>query len=74
MKDCTTMKALEKRLHEARTKHPAWSGSLDFALSVLKLEQGELEHAMNWESEARVRDEALDVAAVALRIYEGDWK
>lgn len=74
MKDCTTMKALEKRLNEARTKHPAWNGSLDFALSVLKLELGELEHALNWESEARVRDEALDVAAVALRIYEGDWK
>lgn len=71
---CEMMKALEKRLHEARQKHPDWMGSPNYAYSVLQLEVLELELAMTHEGEARVRDEALDVAAVALRIAMGDWK
>ncbi|WP_458400053.1 hypothetical protein [Mailhella sp.] len=65
---------LNDRLEEARAKHPARDKDLNFALSVLRLELGELEHAMRYETDARVYDEALDVAAVALRIAEGDWK
>ena len=72
--DCAVMKALEERLAEARLKPPHWKGSMDYALCVLQLEIGELELAMRHETEARVKDEALDVAAVALRIAAGDWK
>lgn len=71
---CATEKALGERVAEARQKHPVWDKDLNFALSVLRLELGELEHAMRYETAARVYDEALDVAAVALRIAEGDWK
>lgn len=70
-----TMEAMLKdRLEQARAKHPAWEKDLGFALSVLMLEVNELKHAMDYETDSRVRDEALDVAAVALRIAEGDWK
>lgn len=72
---CASVKALEERMAQARQKHPEWRlHRLGFALSVLKLELAELEHAMDYEGEDRVCDEALDVAAVAMRIYEGDWK
>ena len=68
-----TLKALTRRVAEARHKHPDWGGSLgNYALSVLRLEVEELAHAMHWECRERERQEALDVAAVALRIYEGD--
>lgn len=70
----TTESMLKNRLDQARAKHPAWDKDAHFALSVLRLELGELEHAINYETDARVRDEALDVAAVAIRIAEGDWK
>ena len=70
----TTEAMLKDRLEHARTKHPAWDQGLYFALSVLMLEVNELKHAMDYETQARIRDEALDVAAVALRIAEGDWK
>ena len=69
----TTEAMLKDRLEHARTKHPEWDQGLGFALSVLMLEVNELKHAMDYETQARIRDEALDVAAVALRIAEGDW-
>jgi hypothetical protein len=69
-----TVSMLTDRLRHARDKHPAWNKDLSFCLSVLRLELGELEHAIKYETDARVRDEALDVAAVALRIVEGDWR
>jgi NTP pyrophosphatase (non-canonical NTP hydrolase) len=72
MKDCATLKELEERIAQARWKHPDWHKSAEFGLSVLKLELNELEHAINWESSARIRDEALDVAAVAMRIASGE--
>ncbi len=65
---------VEERLAEARQKHPGWQGGIDCALSVLKLEMGELEHAIKFEGYARAMDEALDVAAVAMRIAAGDWR
>ena len=64
---------LEERLAEARQKHD-WQGGIDCALSVLKLEMGELEHAIRFEGYSRAMDEALDVAAVAMRIAAGDWR
>lgn len=68
-----TMEALSRRVAEARHKHPDWSGRLGkYAMSVLRLEVEELAHAMHWEGGERERQEALDVAAVALRIYEDD--
>lgn len=70
--DCAVMRQLEERLCEARLKHPHWKGGDHFGLSVLRLELNELEHAMHFETRARVKDEALDVAAVALRIAAGD--
>ena len=70
-----TLKALTRRVAEARHKHPDWGGCLgNYALSVLRLEVEELAHAMHWEGGERERQEALDVAAVALRIYEGDLR
>lgn len=71
---CASEKALGNRVAEARKKHPEWGHGPGHAISVLKLELAELEHARTYEGEARLRDEALDVAAVAMRIYEGDWK
>lgn len=68
------IKELEERIAEARQKHPDWQGGLPFGLDVLKLELAELEHAIKWEGYARAKDEALDVAAVAMRIAYGDWK
>lgn len=65
---------LEERLAEARQKHPDWQGGIDCGLSVLKLELAELEHAIRFEGYARAMDEALDVAAVAMRIAAGDWR
>ena len=72
MKD-VTVAMLKDRLEHARTKHPEWDQGMYFAFSVLMLEVNELKHAMDYEMHARIRDEALDVAAVALRIVEGDW-
>lgn len=72
--NCDVMKELETRIAEARQKHPDWQGGIDCGLSVLKLEMGELEHAVKFEGYARAKDEALDVAAVAMRIAAGDWR
>ena len=74
MNDCEVLRLLQERLAEARQKHPDWSGGRYCALSVLKMELAELEHAMAFESPARMKDEALDVAAVALRIVAGEAK
>lgn len=68
------IKELEERIAEARQKHPDWQGGIDCGLSVLHLELNELEHAIRFEGYARAKDEALDVAAVAMRIAAGDWK
>ena len=72
MNDGAVFSLLHERLCEARDKHPTWRGGVPFGLSVLKLEVNELEHAMRFETQDRVKDEALDVAAVALRIVAGE--
>lgn len=72
MTECELLRRMEARLAEARQKHPDWRGGWHCALSILKMELAELEHAMDFESPARVKDEALDVAAVALRIVAGE--
>lgn len=62
------LSALAQRIEKGRTKYPN-------GCTVLSLidEAGEVAHAVNkYEPEARVRDELLDVAAVAMRLYFGE--
>lgn len=61
------IRALRDRATEARAKHP----DNTHKLAALMSEVGELSDALiGGEGRQRVMDEALDVAVVALRIYE----
>ena len=61
-----------ERLHVARDKH-SWSGlDPESASEVIGEEWAELCHAVEHESRARQRDEALDVAVTALRFAAGE--
>lgn len=55
--------ALMQRLSEARGKHP-----------VFAEEYRELVYAVEHETPERIRDEALDVAVTALRLWLGEHK
>lgn len=67
-----TLFDVEDRLRWARTKHPRYADNPREALSVIRAEVDELEQAVRYETEQRIRDEALDVAATVLRLLEGD--
>ena len=67
-----TLFDVEARLRLARTKHPMYANNLFEALRVIRAELDELEQAIRYETEQRIRDEALDVAATVLRLLEGD--
>ena len=67
-----TLFDVEARLRWARTKHPQYADNPREALRVIRAEVDELEQAVRHETEQRIRDEALDVAATVLRLLEGD--
>ena len=67
-----TLFDVEARLRWARTKHPRYADNPREALRVIRAEVDELEQAVRHETEQRIRDEALDVAATVLRLLEGD--
>ncbi len=64
--------ALAKRMGEARGKHPVFAEGKYHALGVVGAEYHELEHAVEYETPERIRDEALDVAVTALRLWLGE--
>ena len=66
--DYEAIRPLVARINKGRAKYPN-------GCTVLSLvdEAGEVAHAVNkYETEERVRDELLDVAAVAMRLYYGE--
>ena len=58
---------LARRLEDARQKHPAWGEGAVAALAVIGEEYNELGRAVAYETPERQLDEALDVAATAMR-------
>lgn len=65
-------KMLEERLHHARKKHPIFATHNREAAHVIDCELNELLHAIHNEGPARIIDEALDVAATAMRLVMGE--
>ena len=65
-------KMLAARLEHARTKHPVFAENTGHAFKVIDDELDELFFAMRHEGPARVIDEALDVAATAMRLVMGE--
>lgn len=60
---------LAARLEHARREHPVFATSAEWAVGVISDEYDELWRAVaNNEGPARVLDEALDVAATAMRL------
>ena len=66
--------ALMQRLSEARGKHPVFAEGKYHALGVIGEEYRELVYAVEHETPERIRDEALDVAVAALRLWLGEHK
>ena len=64
--------ALARRMAEARKKHPVFAEGKYHALGVIGAEYEELVRAVERETPERVRDEALDVAVTALRLWAGE--
>lgn len=69
-----TIFMLARRLEEARGKHPVFAEGPFQALGVIGAEFRELEVAVEHESQDRQFDEALDVAATAMRFVNGEHK
>lgn len=65
---------LARRLEEAREKHPIFAESAEEAVEVIGEEWAELSQAVDQESQDRQHDEALDVAATAIRFTIGEHK
>ena len=63
---------LVARLAHAREKHPVFAESNGLAFRVIDDELDELFNAMVSEGNARIIDEALDVAATAMRLVMGE--
>lgn len=64
--------ALARRMEEARKKHPVFAEGKYHALGVIGAEYEELVRAVERETPERIRDEALDVAVTALRLWLGE--
>lgn len=73
MEDVSLIVDLMERMTHARAKHPQFTDGLAHALAVVGAEFRELEQAVESEGVERARDEALDVAVTALRLYAGEW-
>lgn len=67
-----TLDMIVEHVRHAREKHPDWRKTSAYALDVAGLEWQELQHAVKWESNARQKEEALDLVAVLVRFIEGD--
>ena len=65
---------LAKRLEEAREKHPVWGEGAVEALAVIGEEYNEFGRAVAYETPERQLDEALDVAATAMRFVNGEHR
>ncbi len=65
---------LARRLEEAREKHPGFAENAEEAVEVIGEEWAELSQAVDQESQDRQHDEALDVAATAIRFTIGEHK
>lgn len=64
---------LANRLEHARREHPVFASSNGVALNVIGNEMDELMFAIfDDEGPARILDEALDVAATAMRLVMGE--
>ena len=63
---------LVARLAHARKEHPVFAENNGFAFKAIDDELDELFNAMVHEGPARVIDEALDVAATAMRLVMGE--
>ena len=63
---------LSARLGHARQKHPDYARGAFAAYQVIVDEVLELRHAVGHESRERQIDEALDVAATAMRFVMGE--
>lgn len=72
--DERVLAALMRRLSEARGKHPVFAEGKYHALGVIGEEYRELVYAVEHETPERIRDEALDVAVTALRLWLGEHK
>ena len=71
----TQAEAFEKlaaRLEHARREHPKFAPNAGDAWWVIQEELAELGHAIDNEGPGRVIDEALDVAATAMRLVMGE--
>ncbi len=68
------MQAIALRLEEARGKHPLYAEGPYYALGVIHAEFKELEHAVEHETEARQKDEALDVIATSVRFLGEEYR
>lgn len=55
-------------------KHPVFAEGKYHALGVIGEEYRELVYAVEHETPERIRDEALDVAVTALRLWLGEHK
>ena len=64
---------LARRLEHARREHPVFANSEEEAVDVIWREWTELRDAEYYEEgPARIIDEALDVAATAMRLVMGE--
>ena len=63
---------LAARLEHARREHPVFAEHVNDAVEVIRDEIDELRVAIANECPARVLDEALDVAATAMRLVMGE--
>lgn len=64
---------LARRLEHARREHPVFANSEEEAVDVIWREWTELRDAEYYdEGPARILDEALDVAATAMRLVMGE--
>lgn len=65
---------LSDRLDHARSEHPKFADNSEHASLVVREEADELYEAACTESPERQRDEALDVAATAVRFLSKEWE
>jgi len=66
--------AIIERLEHARREHPEFAVGKYQALGVILGEVEELIHAVEHESETRALNEALDVAATAIRFANREYE
>lgn len=67
------MSLLEQRLEYARNEHPLFARDVGDAIRVIEDEFDELTRAhLGEEGPGRIIDEALDVAATAMRLVMGE--